>query len=143
MPDIGEGTAEAELAAWHVAVGDHVGEDQPLCDVMTDKATVEVTSPFAGTVIQRTGEPGQMLPVGSVILRFDLDEGGDDATELEAAAADQTGRSDERATTNDEKKTIAEGTRRVLAAPALRKRAADLGINLLDVDGSGPKGLFR
>jgi len=52
LPDIGEGTAEAEIAAWRVKVGDHVEEDGPLVDMMTDKATVELTSPVSGTVLE-------------------------------------------------------------------------------------------
>ena len=56
LPDVGEGTAEAEIAAWHVKVGDKVDEDQPMIDVMTDKATVEIPTPTAGTVLSITGD---------------------------------------------------------------------------------------
>lgn len=70
LPDIGEGTAEAELVAWHVAVGDLVEEDQPLADVMTDKATVEITSPVTGRVIELNGEPGTMAAIGSSLVVF-------------------------------------------------------------------------
>ncbi len=76
LPDVGEGTAEAEITAWHVKVGDSVAEDQPLVDVMTDKATVEITSPVAGTVQAVNGEPGAMAPVGSVIVVFEVDGAG-------------------------------------------------------------------
>ena len=65
MPDIGEGTTEAEIVAWHVKVGDIVTEDDPLAEVMTDKATVEIPSPVAGTVVALHGEPGEKLPVGA------------------------------------------------------------------------------
>src|SRR3954470_4156455 len=68
LPDVGEGTAEAELVAWHVKPGDTVAEDQPVVDVMTDKATVEIPAPASGTVISIKGSPGEMLAVGSVIL---------------------------------------------------------------------------
>ena len=68
LPDVGEGTAEAELVAWHVAVGDRVAEDQPLADVMTDKATVELTSPVAGVVRSLHGEPGEMRAVKSDLV---------------------------------------------------------------------------
>ena len=64
LPDVGEGTAEAEIVAWHVAVGDRVEEDQNLVDVMTDKATVEMTSPVSGIVVSLSGNPGDMAPVG-------------------------------------------------------------------------------
>jgi 2-oxoisovalerate dehydrogenase E2 component (dihydrolipoyl transacylase) len=67
LPDVGEGTAEAEIVAWHVRVGETIAEDAPLVDVMTDKATVEMTSPVSGKVIALNGEPGEMAAVGSAI----------------------------------------------------------------------------
>jgi 2-oxoisovalerate dehydrogenase E2 component (dihydrolipoyl transacylase) len=70
MPDIGEGIAEVELVAWHVQPGDTVAEDQILADVMTDKATVEIPSPVAGRVLALGGEVGQMLAVGSELIRI-------------------------------------------------------------------------
>jgi len=76
LPDIGEGTAEAELVAWHVAVGDHVKEEQALVDVMTEKATVEIPAPVAGTVVELTGVPGEMLAVGSDLIVFEVDGSG-------------------------------------------------------------------
>ena len=72
LPDVGEGTAEAEIVAWHVKVGDAVGEDQNLVDVMTDKATVEMTSPVSGKVISIHGEPGQMAAVGSPLVELEV-----------------------------------------------------------------------
>ena len=68
LPDVGEGTAEAEIVAWHVRVGDVVKEDAPLVDVMTDKATVEMTAPVAGRIVSLHGEPGDMAPVGGQIV---------------------------------------------------------------------------
>jgi 2-oxoisovalerate dehydrogenase E2 component (dihydrolipoyl transacylase) len=76
LPDIGEGTAEAELVAWHVAVGDRVKEEQALADVMTEKATVEIPAPVAGTVVELTGVPGEMLAVGSDLIVFEVDGSG-------------------------------------------------------------------
>jgi 2-oxoisovalerate dehydrogenase E2 component (dihydrolipoyl transacylase) len=78
LPDVGEGTAEAEIVAWHVRVGDVVQEDAPLVDVMTDKATVEMTSPVAGKIVSIHGEPGDMAPVGGPIAVFEV-EGGEEA----------------------------------------------------------------
>ena len=66
LPDVGEGTAEAELVAWHVKLGDTVSEDQILADVMTDKATVEITSPVSGVVVALHGEPGVAQAVGGL-----------------------------------------------------------------------------
>jgi 2-oxoisovalerate dehydrogenase E2 component (dihydrolipoyl transacylase) len=68
LPDIGEGIAEAEIVAWHVKPGDAVAEDQQLADMMTDKATVEMESPVAGTVLEVAGEVGDMIPIGSVLV---------------------------------------------------------------------------
>ncbi|HSC18980.1 MAG TPA: dihydrolipoamide acetyltransferase family protein [Rhizomicrobium sp.] len=76
LPDVGEGTAEAEIVAWHVKVGDAVGEDQNLVDVMTDKATVEMTSPVSGKVLQVHGEPGQMAAVGSPLVELEVEGEG-------------------------------------------------------------------
>ncbi|MBX3430494.1 MAG: 2-oxo acid dehydrogenase subunit E2 [Hyphomonadaceae bacterium] len=78
LPDVGEGTAEAEIVAWHVRVGDVVKEDAPLVDVMTDKATVEMTSPVDGKVVSIHGEPGDMAPVGGAIVVFETEAEGDD-----------------------------------------------------------------
>jgi 2-oxoisovalerate dehydrogenase E2 component (dihydrolipoyl transacylase) len=77
LPDVGEGTAEAEIVAWHVRVGDVVKEDAPLVDVMTDKATVEMTAPVAGKIISLNGEPGDMAPVGGPIVVFETEGEGD------------------------------------------------------------------
>src|SRR5215470_17832240 len=78
LPDVGEGTAEAEIVAWHVAVGDTIHEDQHLVDVMTDKATVEMTSPVAGKVIEVHGEPGSMAPVGAPLVIFEVEGAGNE-----------------------------------------------------------------
>src|SRR3954451_16881349 len=68
LPDIGEGIAEAEIVAWHIKVGDRVKEDQQLADMMTDKATVEMESPVAGTVVKLAGAVGDQIPIGSVLV---------------------------------------------------------------------------
>ncbi|ANP45126.1 dihydrolipoamide acetyltransferase family protein [Candidatus Viadribacter manganicus] len=78
LPDVGEGTAEAEIVAWHVRVGDVVKEDAPLVDVMTDKATVEMTAPVAGKIISLNGEPGDMAPVGGAIVVFEVQGEGEE-----------------------------------------------------------------
>jgi len=82
LPDVGEGTAEAEIVAWHVRVGDVVQEDAPLVDVMTDKATVEMTAPVSGKIVAIHGEPGDMAPVGGPIAVFETE-----AEESESAPA--------------------------------------------------------
>ncbi|WP_135213211.1 dihydrolipoamide acetyltransferase family protein [Vitreimonas flagellata] len=94
LPDVGEGTAEAEIVAWHVRVGDMVKEDAPLVDVMTDKATVEMTAPVSGKIVEINGEPGDMAAVGSAIVVFETDAansspasgGGAERSEAERAS---------------------------------------------------------
>jgi 2-oxoisovalerate dehydrogenase E2 component (dihydrolipoyl transacylase) len=78
LPDVGEGTAEAEIVAWHVAVGDMINEDQHLVDVMTDKATVEMTSPVSGKVLEVHGEPGSMAPVGAPLVILEVEGVGNE-----------------------------------------------------------------
>ena len=87
LPDVGEGTAEAEIVAWHVAVGQTIEEDAPLVDVMTDKATVEMTSPVAGKVIEINGAPGDMAPVGSGIVVLEVEGAGNAAGAASVPAA--------------------------------------------------------
>ncbi|MBN3833952.1 dihydrolipoamide acetyltransferase family protein [Burkholderia sp. Ac-20344] len=76
MPDIGEGIAEVELVAWHVEVGQTIREDQPLADVMTDKAAVEIPSPVTGKVIELGGRIGEMMAVGSELIRLEVEGDG-------------------------------------------------------------------
>ncbi|KHK58152.1 branched-chain alpha-keto acid dehydrogenase subunit E2 [Burkholderia sp. A9] len=76
MPDIGEGIAEVELVAWHVQVGQTIAEDQPLADVMTDKAAVEIPSPVAGKVLALGGRIGEMMAVGSELIRLEVEGDG-------------------------------------------------------------------
>ena len=73
MPDIGEGIAEAEIAEWLVGIGDMVLEDQPLCAVMTDKATVEIPSPVTGKVVWRAADVGEILAVGAELIRLEIE----------------------------------------------------------------------
>ncbi|WP_063548864.1 dihydrolipoamide acetyltransferase family protein [Burkholderia territorii] len=76
MPDIGEGIAEVELVAWHVQPGQTIAEDQPLADVMTDKAAVEIPSPVAGKVLELGGRIGEMMAVGSELIRLEVEGDG-------------------------------------------------------------------
>ncbi len=89
LPDIGEGIAEAEIVAWHVAVGDRVEEDQNLADMMTDKATVEMESPVAGTVVELAGEVGDQVAIGSTLVVIETEGEGEEG-EAEVIAAPPT-----------------------------------------------------
>src|SRR3990170_6795782 len=88
LPDIGEGIAEAEIVTWHVKVGDVIGEDQQLADMMTDKATVEMESPVAGKIVELAGEVGDQIPIGSVLVVIET-EGADRSIETSADSEDE------------------------------------------------------
>ncbi len=143
LPDVGEGVAEAEVVVWHVKVGDRLEEDQPMVDVMTDKATVEMTSPVAGIVTAVHGEIGQMVPVGSALIELEVGEEGAapapaHAVEAKPVPAAVAPRAVAPAA------APAFTTRPVgdapLASPATRRRAFELGIALQFVPGTGPAG---
>jgi len=91
LPDIGEGISEAEIVAWHVAVGDRVEEDQQLADMMTDKATVEMESPVAGTIVELAGEVGDQVSIGAalVVIETDAVEGEASAEETKPEEAEE------------------------------------------------------
>jgi len=131
LPDIGEGVAEAEIAAWHVKVGDQVAEEQTLVDVLTDKATVDMTSPVSGRVVAVHGEVGEKLAVGAPLVEFETDAAG---SAPEPAPAKPKG--EPAAATAAP--TI--GHTPALAAPATRAKAAAAGVALESVQGSGPGG---
>lgn len=136
VPDLGEGIAEVELVAWRVQPGDTVAEDQVLADVMTDKATVEIPSPVAGRVVALGGDVGQQIAVGAELIRIDVADGGEakeavPAVSTPAPAAGPAPAPAERARPSAGKP---------LAAPAVRHRAAVLGIDLRQVPGSSADG---
>src|SRR3546814_4916685 len=91
LPDIGEGISEAEIVAWHVAVGDRVEEDQQIADMMTDKATVEMESPVAGTIVELAGEVGEQVSIGAALVVIET-EGDDAAAAKEQEVAEQIDR---------------------------------------------------
>ena len=90
LPDIGEGISEAEIVAWHVKVGDAVSEDQPLADMMTDKATVEMESPVSGTVVEIAGEAGDVIAIGGMLVVIETagEVGGEAAEQFDAENPD-------------------------------------------------------
>lgn len=137
LPDIGEGIAEAEIVAWHVAVGDTVEEDAPLADLMTDKATVEMTAPVAGTVLEIAGAVGEQVAIGSPLVVFET-EGEPDAEPLvevapnEAAEVVKPDPMPEPPQAPEPPAPLPE-REKVLASPAVRQRAKDLGVDLAQV----------
>jgi 2-oxoisovalerate dehydrogenase E2 component (dihydrolipoyl transacylase) len=148
LPDVGEGVAQAEIVAWHVDVGDEIKEDQPLVDVMTEKATVEIGAPVSGRIVRRSGETGDMAAVGSELVAIATgDDGNIEAAPVKEqaparAAAPvapvETKRATQASAVPDAGPPASTG--KVIAAPAVRARAAALGIDLTSIKGSGPKG---
>ncbi len=147
LPDVGEGVAEAELIEWYVEIGDRVTPDTVLADVMTDKATVEISSPVTGVVTFRVGEPGEVLAVGAEFVGIEV-EGSAPAS---AEPAPPTSTSSNPAPSGPApaeppaappapELAAPRAGGRATASPAVRARAKALGIDLGNIDGSGPNG---
>ncbi|MDE1985725.1 MAG: 2-oxo acid dehydrogenase subunit E2 [Alphaproteobacteria bacterium] len=135
LPDVGEGMAEAEIVAWHVAVGDKIQEDQNLVDVMTDKATVEITSPVTGIVVSLGHQPGEMAAIGAPLVEFELDG----AAQIAITSQKSEPAPSEAIAVPADKNPIVAGAK-TLASPAVRKRAQDMGVDLRSVTGTSPDG---
>ena len=132
LPDIGEGLAEAEVAKWLVATGDHVTEDQPVVEMTTDKATVELPSPGAGVVVEQRAAEGDVVKTGAVLYVIE--------TDAQIAAAGAPPHAEESSPRSAARvASVAEGAG-VLAPPSVRKLARELGVDLATVKGSGPGG---
>jgi len=153
LPDIGEGIAEAEIVAWHVKVGDRVEEDQQVADMMTDKATVEMESPVSGIVVELAGEVGDQIAIGAALIVVETDgdaaESPEAAPALEAVEAPPAPPAVEPPVAPEAPvappapppapapepvaAAPAASYRDILASPAVRQRAKDLGIDLSQV----------
>ncbi|TKX41126.1 dihydrolipoamide acetyltransferase family protein [Halorubrum sp. CGM4_25_10-8A] len=145
LPDVGEGVAEGELVSWLVAPGDRVEEDQPVAEVETDKALVEVPSSYDGVVEELFAEEGEMVPVGDVIISFRVDEDGEAAAgdDAEAEPEPEPDSPDESASEPTTEAADAEPDTpagRTFAPPSARRLARELGVDVAAVDGSGPGG---
>ena len=139
LPDLGEGLHEAEIVEWHVVEGDEVQADQPLVSVETDKAVVEVPSPYAGRVAKRFGEVGDIVDVGAPLVMFD-DLGADEEPMSDAGTVVGELPVSERRL--EEGLVSDAGARAPIAkaAPAIRALASRLGVHLETVEPSGPGG---
>lgn len=153
LPDIGEGIAEAEIVAWHVKVGDKISEDQPLADMMTDKATVEMESPVAGIVTKVAGEAGDVIAIGSMLVEIETTTDvsqAESAVQVEAVAtvedelphapepvAAEPAVVQERPAAVSARSPIVSADHKITASPAVRQRAKELGVELTDVKAAG------
>jgi 2-oxoisovalerate dehydrogenase E2 component (dihydrolipoyl transacylase) len=177
MPDLGEGLTESELVAWHVAVGELVALNQPIAEVETAKAIVQLPSPFAGVVSELYVEPGTTVAVGTRLVAFDLDEPAGAAASGSAASAAPAAAKPERnavlvgygppvdSGNRPKRKKPSRAAASVAADPAaasvaakhveapvsgeavrttppVRKLAADLGVDLAGVTGTGDSGMI-
>jgi 2-oxoisovalerate dehydrogenase E2 component (dihydrolipoyl transacylase) len=143
LPDIGEGIAESEIATWRVEVGDQISEDQPLVDMLTDKAAVEIPSPVTGKVIELHGAAGDKIAVGGRLVTIQLDSaaGADEVGETKPAAAAPSVTAAVAAVADEPaSSSSATASTPVPAAPSVRKLARERGIDLRQVKASGPSG---
>jgi 2-oxoisovalerate dehydrogenase E2 component (dihydrolipoyl transacylase) len=137
VPDLGEGLEDATITAWSVAVGDEVVLNQTLCTVETNKAEVEIPSPYAGRIVELGGREGETLPVGTVLVRI--------ATDAEPPAAKRKpvlvgyGADD---AMDISRRSAAAAPKRPRAKPPVRKLAAELNVDLVALSGSGPDGVI-
>lgn len=141
LPDLGEGMAEAEIVTWHVSPGTRVTADQPLVSVETDKAVVEIPSPHSGTVTKVYAAPGDIVEVGAPLA--DIDTGAtEDAGAVVGKLATTPAAPSESASesASEARTTPTTAAVDVRAAPAVRRLATELGVDLAGVTGSGPDG---
>lgn len=146
LPDIGEGVTEGEMVSWLVKEGDQVEADQPVAEVMTDKATVEVPAPDAGTISQLVAKEGDMIPVGETLLKMTLGGATSGAQESKAEAAPKketpapTQMATAAAPTGTPTITPPVAKSDVLAAPSTRRLAREMNVDINQISGTGLAG---
>lgn len=138
LPDVGEGVTEAELAEWHVDVGDLVREDEIIAAVMTDKATVEIPSLYDGKVVARAGEVGDVVAIGTALVEIETEAHGSEERKPETALAEPP--RPLAPPSPAPRPHVEKAASPVLAAPSTRRRARQEGVDLARVAGSGPAG---
>ncbi|MEQ8652080.1 MAG: dihydrolipoamide acetyltransferase family protein [Kiloniellales bacterium] len=134
LPDLGEGLQDAEIVAWHVAVGDRVVPDQPLVSVETDKAVVEIPSPQEGRIARLFGAPGDIVEIGAPLITFEASGQADVGTVVGSIAEEDK----QPETVEAPKSGALRSHAAVKAAPAVRALARKLGVDLEHVGASGP-----
>lgn len=134
LPDVGEGIAEGEIIKWFVKEGDNVAEEQPLVEIMTEKINVEIPSPVKGKVTKLLATEGQVVPVGQTIITIETE-----GRFQEQAATESKGRMEPTETRSIQEKRVVSAMK-VIAAPATRKLAREMKIEISEVHGTGPEG---
>jgi pyruvate dehydrogenase E2 component (dihydrolipoamide acetyltransferase) len=142
LPDLGEGVAEAEIDRWLVEEGQQIGEDDPLVEVITDKATAEIPSPFAGVVSRIHVQSGQVVPVGTVLVTIGEPAAptGDGASGAETAVISEPQTTKDLETSADGGRDTESRATASLAMPPIRRLARELDVDLTRITGSGPGG---
>jgi pyruvate dehydrogenase E2 component (dihydrolipoamide acetyltransferase) len=135
LPDLGEGLTEGEIARWLVTEGQEIGEDDPLVEIQTDKTTVEIPSPAAGTVSSILVAEGAVVPVGTVLVVIGGAAAEDQPSPPPAAVPDEPERADDLVLEQHKGSSA-----RVQATPLVRRLATELGVELGSVSGTGPNG---
>jgi pyruvate dehydrogenase E2 component (dihydrolipoamide acetyltransferase) len=138
LPDLGEGVSEGEITAWLVAVGQRVAEDDPMVELTSDKATVEIASPVDGVVETLHAAEGETVQVGSVLITIDTDKGSEVPASSSTGSPSADTAPDAAVDSPGEAATKAADT--VRATPGARKAAKELGVDIATVTGSGPGG---
>lgn len=140
LPDLGEGVAEGEIVKWLVKEGESISEDQPMVEVMTDKATVQIPSPSTGKVARILAKEGQTAKVGDVLVTLDESNG---SSKNQSESLKKTSEVSSSTTSNQSIPNVQTPSTTglgIVATPATRKLARDLNVNLETVKGSGPAG---
>lgn len=145
LPELGEGVTEGELVKWRVKVGESVKDDQPLCEVMTDKATIEIPSPFSGKITELAAKEGEIVKVHQLLVKADVAGGASAAASSapaahSAPAAAQAAPAKTAAPAAPAMADFSGTSMSVLASPSTRKLAREMGVDLNRVAGSGPHG---
>ena len=142
LPDIGEGLEDAEIVSWYVSPGDVVERDQALLEVLTDKASSELPSPVAGKVLKLSGQEGEKIKVGDVLIQIEeANSNSSQETSTEEVSKEIVEvEVDESVSSFEEKSNFVSVAPKVKASPATRKLARELEVDISLVSGTGASG---
>jgi len=143
LPDLGEGTVEAEIAEWMVGVGDVVAEEQPICAMLTEKAAVELTAPVGGRVLSLAGKEGDTVTVGTPLIVFETETKATATTEeapADSPSEQQAAASPARPAREPGRPAPVPRSGKVATSPSIRARARAAGVDLTQIRGTGPRG---
>lgn len=152
LPDLGEGTVSSEIVKWHVKIGDTLAEDQPMVEMSTDKAVVEMPSPVAGRVVALGGQPGDNIAVGAELIVLETDAAAASAAPTAAQSRENSSEDSPQSSSGEPAELRdsssngvlnSDSPRRVMASPATRMRARESGIDLSSITGTGRDGRIQ